>query len=70
MDIPILMTQTWCGKIENGEMFHIGTNFKRTIGSEIGRLYLGFSDTDYENNSGYFDVTVSVESILIGNCNP
>ena len=58
------------GKIEDGEMFHIGTSFQKTIGSETGRLYLGFHDTDYENNSGYFDVTVIVENMLFGNCNP
>lgn len=58
------------GKIENGEMFHIGTSFNKTIDSETGRLYLGFNDTDYENNSGYFDVTVIIENILTGSCNP
>jgi hypothetical protein len=58
------------GKIGNGEMFHVGTSFQKTISSEIGRLYLGFYDSDYENNSGYFDVTVVVENALSGKCNP
>ena len=58
------------GKIGDGGKFHIGTSFQKIIEGETGRLYLGFNDSDYENNSGYFDVTVIVENMLIGNCNP
>lgn len=58
------------GKIGNGEMFHIGASFQKTISNETGKLYLGFNDTDYENNSGYFDVIVIIENTPSRNCNP
>lgn len=58
------------GKIEGGEMFHIGSSFQKTVENEAGRLYLGFNDTDYENNSGFFDVTVTIENTRTEICNP
>ena len=58
------------GKIGNGEMFHIGTSFRKAISNGTGKLYLGFNDTDYENNSGYFDIIVTIENSLSTNCNP
>ena len=59
------------GRIGNGEMFHIGSNFQKEIsGNDTGRLYLGYHDTDYENNSGFFDVTVTIENTLTGSCDP
>lgn len=58
------------GKIDGSEMFHIGSSFQKTVSNEGGRLYLGFSDTDYENNSGFFDVTVTIENTLTKTCNP
>ncbi len=59
------------GKIGDGNLIRIGSNYQATIGSDAGRLYLGFHDNDYENNSGYFEVTVTVENApSVNNCNP
>jgi len=48
------------GKIGDGHMFHIGSSLEMTVNDEVGRLYMAFHDNDFENNSGYFDVTVTV----------
>ena len=48
------------GKVGGGEMFSIGSNFERTFDSESGYLFLAFMDSDYENNSGFYDVCVTV----------
>ncbi|MGE5341611.1 MAG: DUF6531 domain-containing protein [Candidatus Omnitrophota bacterium] len=46
------------GKIgTNGSIFCLGSNFQGTMPS-TGRLYLGYNDSDYENNSGSFDVKI------------
>ncbi|MHC1740121.1 MAG: hypothetical protein AB9897_03305 [Anaerolineaceae bacterium] len=48
------------GRIGDGKMFHIGSSLEKTVSDEVGRLYLAFHDNDFENNSGYFDVTINV----------
>jgi hypothetical protein len=56
------------GKIGDGHMFHIGSSLEMTVNEDAGRLYLGFHDNDYENNSGYFDVTITVVNTLSTTC--
>lgn len=56
------------GKIGDGHLFHIGSNLEKTVSDEVGRLYLAFHDNDYENNSGYFDVTVTIQNSQTGVC--
>lgn len=56
------------GKIGDGSMFHIGTNLEKTVFEETGNLYLAFHDNDFENNSGYFDVTISIANSLTKKC--
>lgn len=57
------------GRIGNGDMFHIGASFQKEISeNDAGRLYLGYHDADYANNSGFFDVIVVIENTLVGNC--
>lgn len=48
------------GKIGDGYVFHIGSSLEKPVSDEIGRLYLAFHDNDYENNSGFFDVTITI----------
>jgi len=57
------------GKIGDGGMFHIGSDFSKTV-SEGGRLYLGYHDNDFLNNSGYFEVKVTFENSPTGSCGP
>lgn len=56
------------GKLGDGQMFHIGSSFQELVSNEAGKLYLGFHDNDYDNNSGFFDVTVTIENTLADTC--
>ncbi|MEA5078218.1 MAG: hypothetical protein VB013_06570 [Anaerolineaceae bacterium] len=56
------------GKIGDGNVFHIGSSLEKPVSDEVGRLYLAFHDNDYENNSGYFDVTVTIVNSQTGVC--
>jgi len=48
------------GKIGDGKMFHIGSSLEKTVDDEVGRLFMAFHDNDFENNSGSFDVTITI----------
>lgn len=48
------------GKIGDGKMFHIGSSLEKTVNDEVGRLSMAFHDNDFENNSGFFDVTITI----------
>jgi len=48
------------GKIGDGHVFHIGSSLEKPVSDEVGRLFMAFHDNDFENNSGYFDVTVTI----------
>lgn len=56
------------GKISDGQVFHIGSSLEKTVNDEVGRLYLAFHDNDFENNSGYFDVTITIFNSLTKSC--
>jgi len=56
------------GKIGDGPMFHIGSSLEKIVENEVGRLYLAFHDNDFENNNGYFDVTITSTNSLAKNC--
>lgn len=48
------------GEIGDGDMFHIGSSLEKTVNNEDGRLYMAFHDNDFENNSGFFVVTITI----------
>jgi hypothetical protein len=45
--------------IGNQQPFFVGSNFSQ-VTAQSGSLYLGYADIDFANNSGGFDVTVTV----------
>jgi len=47
------------GKIDNGQPFCIGSSYEQTM-STSGKLMLAYNDTDSSNNTGSFDVTVTL----------
>ncbi|MGA1842466.1 MAG: LamG-like jellyroll fold domain-containing protein [bacterium] len=50
------------GKIGNGDIFFIGTSYHEVLDSS-GRLYLGYYDSDYSNNTGGFEVAVNISCV-------
>lgn len=56
------------GKIGDGNIFHIGSSLEKPLTDDVGRLYLAFHDNDYDNNTGYFDVTVTLLNSATNTC--
>lgn len=50
------------GKIDNGAPFGIGRQSQPLPMNASGRLMLGVNDSDYSDNSGFFDVVVTAQS--------